>query len=54
MLIWEVFMGKLRFADACAEERLCAMSLIHALGRRDFPTRPRRAGPLLIFPDRAK
>ena len=25
-------MGKLRFADACAEERLCAMSLIHALG----------------------
>ena len=42
-------MGKLRFADACAEERLCAMSLIHALGRRDFPPPPPPGGGRGVF-----
>ena len=37
-------MDELRFVDACTEEHFRAMSLIHALGWRDTPTRLRRAG----------
>ena len=42
-------MDELRFVDACTEEHFRAMSLIHALGWRDFPTRLRRAGAPLDF-----
>ena len=37
-------MEGLRFVDACTEEHFRAMSLIHALGWRDFPTRLCRVG----------
>ncbi len=42
-------MDELRFVDACTEEHFKAMSLIHALGWRDIPTRLRRAGTPLDF-----
>ncbi len=35
--------------DGCADEHFKAMSLIHALGWRDIPTRLRRAGAPLDF-----
>ncbi len=42
-------MDQLRFVDACTEEHFKAMSLIHALGWRNFPTRLRRVGAPSYF-----
>ncbi len=42
-------MDGLRFVDACTDEHFQAMSLIHALGWRDFPTRLRRVGAPSYF-----
>ncbi|WP_297722708.1 hypothetical protein [Intestinimonas sp.] len=37
-------MEQLHFVDACTDEHFRAMSLIHALGWREFPTGRRPVG----------